>query len=87
MKTKNIENVALRLWGDPYERAVVFSKKEKYHTPELIGITACLFSIHSFSFFVVLFKPKGLNSFPIYEIEEEVFMSKMEEWGVEITHD
>ena len=89
LKTKNIEKVSHRLGcrGDSYERAVVFSKREKYHTPEILSIISCLFSIHSFFFFAVLFTPKSRTSFSIYEIEEEVFMSKMEEWGVEITHD
>ena len=84
-KTICLEDNSQRLFGrgDPYQKFVVFSTREKFHTPELISIMTYLyFCLRPFRFFVVLFRPK--RKFGAYGIDEELFRSKMKEFGVEV---
>lgn len=59
LKTKNIEDFSQRLGGgsDSYERGVVFSVRENFHTPQILSITQyLLFTVNPFHFFVVFFQ-------------------------------
>ena len=68
-----------------YTKTVVFSKKEKFKIPTFIDIeTHYHICLKPWSYFIVNLKTKEQRaSWPTYEIDEELFMSKMAEWGVE----
>ena len=87
LRTKRIEDYRHRLFGrgDVYEKGVVFSTRENFHTPEMISILAHLSAcINPFCFFVVLFKPSAKNGLKVYEVDEQEFMSIMKEYGVDL---
>ena len=69
-----------------YERTVIFSKKEKFKVPVFYDIeTHYHLCLTPWSYFIVNLKDKEQKaSCPTYEIDEELFMSKMVEWGVEL---
>ena len=90
LKTKHMEDYRDRLIkGNPsgIYRGVVFSKKKNFRVPRIMHISVYwLICINPFNFFVVFFKPpEGFFSGGFYEVDEDVFMSKMEEYGVTIT--
>lgn len=85
LKTIRMEDYSLRVRskGDSYLKGVIFSTRENFRTPDFFGISTYLtFCWRPLRFFVVLFKnTKVLGS---YGANEEEFMSKMAEYGVEI---
>ena len=88
IKTKSIETYDQRLFGtrDSYKKGCVFSTKEKFHTPEMLGIVTYLFSrINPWRFVSVLFTPKDTKGIGLFEIDENLFMEKMNEWGIELS--
>lgn len=72
-----------------YEKTVVFSKKENLKTSKYIDIeTHYNICLKPWSYFIVNIKDKNQKaSSPTYEVDEEYFMSKMKEWGVELTEE
>ena len=87
LKTKSIEHYGQRLFGriNSYEKGCVFSVKKNFHTPEIMGISSYLFScINPFRFFVVLFSSKDSKGSGLFEVDEQLFMEKMNEWGIEL---
>lgn len=88
IKTKSIETYDQRLFGtrDSYKKGCVFSTKEKFHTPEMLSIVTYLFScINPWRFVSVLFTPKDTKGIGLFEIDEKLFMEKMNEWGIELS--
>ena len=85
-KTIRLEDNSQRLFGgDPYKKCVVFSTRENFHTPEMINILTYMeLCLRPFRFFVVFFKTKTSKEVGVYKVDEELFMSKMKEFGVEV---
>lgn len=91
LKVKRIESYEKHQgYSIPYTGGVIFSKKSVYKP---IGWTPLYYNwlFHPFSFFFVNFavqlnlkRTKARPCPPIYEIKEEVFLSQMQEWGVEL---
>ena len=91
MKKKRIEGnwFSYGKYGLSYEKGVVFSankiSKPKWCDPVQYSVFFQPFSL-IFVFFSL--KPGRKNvkdhSWPIYEVDEEEFMKKMAEWGVEL---
>lgn len=86
LKTKRIEDYRQRLGRyDPYAKGVVFSKKENFRTPQSLTLSLYLqFCLNPFRFFFVLFKPANKNGSGAYEVDEQEFLEKMAEYGVEL---
>ena len=74
----------------PYEEGVVFSmvpiKRSKKYRPENIKIiwNRTVFSTVWICFLNEKSKEKNWNQFPLYQVDREEFLQKMEEWGVEL---
>ena len=92
LKTKHLEDYGSRFFpasafARNIKRGVIFSTKENFRTPKMVHITGYwAYCLNPFCFFVVLFKPEeGVYTEGFYEVDEDVFMSKMEEYGVTIT--
>ena len=86
-KTIRLEDNSQRLFGRgvPYKKCVVFSTRENFHTPEMIDILTYMeLCLRPFRFFVVFFKTKTSTEVGVYEVDEELFMSTMKEFGVEV---
>jgi len=83
--TKSVEHYEMRLCGSNpgYYKAVIFSKRKNFHTPEDFHLNAYIaFCLNPFKFLFVGFMldPNPKNN----EVDEELFMEKMNEWGIEL---
>ena len=88
-KTIRVENYSLRLnfggAGNIYEKAIIFSTRENFHTPEWLNISSYLtFCINPFHFFPVFFEEYRKGEFRYYEVKEQPFMELLQEYGVEV---
>ena len=87
LQTKCVEDYELRRCaGNPnYYKAVIFSKRKNFHTLKFLHIITYLmyFCLNPFKFFYVgfMYNPNPKNN----EVDEKLFMEKMNEWGIELT--
>ena len=85
LETKSVEYYEMRLCASlpSFYKAVVFSKRKNFHTPEDFHLNPYLFlCFNPFKFFYVGFikNPNFKNN----EVDEQLFMEKMNEWGIEL---
>lgn len=85
LQTKCVEYHEFRLLsGFPaYHKVVIFSKRKNFHTPEDFHINLySSFCLNPFKFFYVGFLPEPNPR--KNEVNENLFMEKMNEWGIEL---
>jgi len=68
----------------PYEEGVYFSKKN-LKKPKKIELTMYAILVHPFSLIYVNFKNgEPYMSCAVYEVEKDIFLNTMQEWGIAI---